>query len=120
MADRYANQEDMMTTEHDDRQRQKDKKDNLESSKPKDRKRKGDDMVATAKRSRPPRAPHVDDFRKVMDSPCPFHPKGKHAAKDCFTLKKYAEEHSKHPARDQDGPEWNKDQQPGGQEFSGA
>src|SRR6266540_2386100 len=54
-------------------------------------------MVAVAERSRLPRAPHTDDFEKVMESPCPFHPKGKHAAKDCFTLKKYMEEHSEHP-----------------------
>ena len=45
----------------------------------------------------------MDDFEKVVESPCPFHPKGKHAAKDCFTLKKYVEEHSKHPARNQNG-----------------
>src|SRR6266508_3446792 len=57
MADWYANQEDAMATKNDDRPRQKEKKDNPESSKPKDRKRKGDDMVAAAKRSRPPRAP---------------------------------------------------------------
>ena len=54
MADRYANQEDAMTTENDDRPRQKEKKDNPESSKPKDRKRKGDDMIAAAERSWPP------------------------------------------------------------------
>src|SRR5207253_10562009 len=94
--------------------RQKERKDVPESFKPRDRKRKGDDMVAAAERSRPPRAPCMDDFEKVMESPCPFHPKGKHAAKDCFTLKKYMEEHSKHPARNQEGSDRNKDQQPDG------
>src|SRR6266540_2865291 len=54
MADRYANQEDTITAENDDRPCQKDKKDNLESSKPKDRKRKGDDMVTAAERNRSP------------------------------------------------------------------
>ena len=47
-----------------------------------------------------------------MESPCPFHTKQKHVAKDYFTLKKYVEEHSKHPARNQDGSDRNKDQQP--------
>ena len=54
----------------------------------------------------------MDDFEKVMESPCPFQPKGMHAAKDCFTLKKYVEEHPEHPARNQDGSNRNKDQQP--------
>ena len=52
-----------------------------------------------------------------MESPCPFHPEGKHAAKDYFTLKKYVEEHSEHPARNQDGPDQNQNQQPGGPAF---
>src|SRR6266540_1350647 len=59
----------------------------------------------------------MDDFKKVMESPCPFHPKGKHTAKDCFTQKKYVEEHSKHPACNQDGSNQNKDQQPNGPAF---
>ena len=62
-------------------------------------------MVTAAERTRPPQAPRTDDFEKVMESPYPFHPKGKHAAKDCFTLKKYVEEHSKHPVRNQYGPD---------------
>src|SRR5207244_596034 len=40
-----------------------------------------------------------------MESSCPFHPKGKHSAKDCYTLRNYVEKHSKRPARDQDGPD---------------
>src|SRR5205085_2172324 len=112
MADRYANQEEAMATENDDRPSQNQKKDAAESSKPKDHKHKGDDLVAAAEHSRPPRAPRMDDFKKVMEFPCPFHPKGKHAAKDCFTLKNYVEVHSKHPA--QDAPDRNQDQQQGG------
>ena len=54
MADRYANQEQAMATENDDPPLQKEKKDAPESSKPKDHKRKGDDMVMAAERSRPP------------------------------------------------------------------
>src|SRR5438132_14436072 len=100
-----------MTTENNDRPHQKDKKDNPESSKPKYRKRKGDDMVTVAERSRLPCATRLDDFEKVMESPYPFHPKGKHAVKDCFTLKKYVEEHSKRSACNQDGSDWNTDQQ---------
>src|SRR5438105_14438 len=78
MADWYATQEEAMATENDDWPRQKERKDVPESSKPKDRKHKGNDMVAAAERIRPPRAPRTDDFKKVMESPCPFHPKGKH------------------------------------------
>ena len=51
MADWYANQEDTMAVKNDDRPCQEDKKDNPESSKPKDRKRKGDDLVAAAEGS---------------------------------------------------------------------
>src|SRR5438128_7789832 len=73
MADRYANQEEAMAAENDDWPRQNQKKDVLESSKPKDRKRKGDDLVAAIEPSRPPRAPRTNDFKKVMESSCPFH-----------------------------------------------
>src|SRR6266540_767003 len=93
------------------------RKDVSKSSKLKDCKCKGDDMVAAAERSWLPRAPRTNDFEKVMESPCPFHPKGKHAAMECFTLKKYVEENSKHPARNQDGSDRNKDQQPDGPAF---
>src|SRR5438552_10948396 len=68
-------------------------------------------MMAAAERSRPPRAPRTDDFDKVKESSCPFHPKGKHSAKDCFALKAYVERNSKTPARDQDGPDRNPGQQ---------
>src|SRR5207237_59803 len=53
MADRYTNQEEAMAAKNDDQPHQKEKKDPTESSKPKDRKRKGDDLVASAERSRP-------------------------------------------------------------------
>src|SRR6266498_776846 len=75
MAEWYTNQEDAMAIENDDRPCQKERKDVPESSKPKDRKRKGDDMVTVAERSWPPWAPRVDDFKKVIESPYPFHPK---------------------------------------------
>src|SRR5437016_659290 len=107
MADQYGSQEEAMATENDDRPRQNQKKDTAESSKQKDHKHKGDDMVAAAEHSRPPRAPRTDDFDKVMESSCPFHPKGKHSAKDCFAQKAYVERNSKTPARDQDGPDQN-------------
>src|SRR5438876_8329127 len=53
MADRYASQEEVVAAEKDDRPRQNPKNDKAESSKPKDRKRKGDDLVAAADRSQP-------------------------------------------------------------------
>src|SRR6266508_1467881 len=104
MADRYASQEEAMTADRDDRPRQNQKKDNAESSKQKGQKRKGDDLVAAAERGRPSRPPHTEEFTKVMESACPFHPKGKHSAKDCYSLKDYVEKHSKGLAHDQGGP----------------
>src|SRR6266540_3476866 len=52
-----------------------------------------------------------------MESTCPFHPKGKHSVKDCYSLKDYVEKHSKGPARDQDGPNRNPGPQAGGPAF---
>src|SRR5438105_3391582 len=52
-----------------------------------------------------------------MESTCPYQPKGKHSAKDCYSLKDYVEKHSKGPARDQDGPDRNPDHQAGGPVF---
>src|SRR5205809_956909 len=65
-----------MAAVNNDRPRQNQRKDNAESSKPKGQKRKGDDLVAAAERSRPSRPPRTNDFAKVMESTCPFHPKG--------------------------------------------
>src|SRR5438132_228120 len=117
MADQYANQEVAMAAKSNDRPRQNQRKDNAESSKQKGQKRKGDDLVAAAERSRPSRPPRTDDFAKVMESTCPFHPKGKHSAKDCYSLKDYMEKHSKGPAHDQDGPDRNPGHQAGGPAF---
>src|SRR6266542_3240298 len=52
-----------------------------------------------------------------MESSCPFHPKGKYSAKDCFALKAYMEKHSKYPTHNQDGPDQNPGQQPVGPAF---
>src|SRR5438132_27626 len=52
-----------------------------------------------------------------MESICPFHPKGKHSAKDCYSLRDYVEKHSKGPAHDQDGPDRNPDPQAGSPVF---
>src|SRR5438128_11480773 len=59
----------------------------------------------------------MDDFDKVMESSCPFHPKGKQSAKDYFALKAYVERNSKTPARDQDRPDRNPGQQQVGPAF---
>ena len=112
-----------MTTEHDDRSPQKDKKDKRdipESSKSRDRKRKSDDMVTAADCARQPRPPRPDDYRKLMDSPYPFHPKGKHAVKDCYALKRFTEENIHHQARNQDDPDRNQGQHPDGSGFPDA
>src|SRR5438105_10029739 len=105
--DRYASQEEAVAAENNDRPCQNQRKDNAESSKQKGQKCKGDDLVVAAERSRPSRPPRTDDFAKVMESTCPFHPKGKHSAKDCYSLKDYMERHSKGQAHDQDGPDKN-------------
>src|SRR5207237_8573180 len=117
MADRYASQEEAMATENDDRPCQNQRKDNAESSKQKGQKRKGDDLVAATECNRPSPPPRTDDFAKVMESTCPFHPKGKHSEKDCYSLKDYVEKHSKGPVRDQDGPDRNPGPQAGGPVF---
>src|SRR5438132_5126884 len=106
-----------MAAENNDRPRQNQRKDNAESSKSKGQKRKGDDMVAAAERTRPSRPPRTDDFAKLMESGCPFHPKGKHSAKDCYTLRDYVEKHSKRPARNQDEPNRSPGHQPDGPVF---
>src|SRR6266498_3407519 len=106
-----------MAAENNARPRQNQRKDNAESSKSKGQKRKGDDLVVAAERTRPSRPPRTDDFTKVMESICPFHPKGKHLAKDFYSLKDYMEKHSKGPARDQDGPNKNTGPQVGGPVF---
>src|SRR5438105_14501929 len=105
MADRYTSQEEAVAAKNNDRPRQNRRKDNAESSKPKGQKRKGDDLVAAAERTRPSRPPRTDNFAKIMESVCLFHPKGQHSAKDCYSLRDYVEKHSKRPARDQEGPE---------------
>src|SRR6266540_2736977 len=115
--DRYASQEEAVAAENNDRPRQNQRKVNAESSKSKGQKRKGDDLVAAAERTRPPRPPRTDDFAKLIEFGCPFHPKGKHSAKDCYTLRDYVEKHSKRPARDQDGPDRSSGHQPDGPVF---
>ena len=75
-----------MAAENYDRPRQNQRKDNAESSKPKGQKRKGDDLVVDAERSRPSRSPRTDDFTKVMESTCPFHPKGETLGKGLLFL----------------------------------
>ena len=100
-----------MAAENNDRPHQNQRKNNAESSKQKGQKCKGDDLVAVAERSRPSRPPRTDDFAKVMESTCPFHPIGKHSTKDCYSLKDYMEKNSKTPASDQDGPDRNPGQQ---------
>ena len=106
-----------MAVDQDGPPRQNQNKDNAESSKQKGQKRKGDDLVAAVDRSQLSRLPRTNDFAKVMESTCPLHPKGKHSAKDYYSLRDYMEKHSKAPARDQDGPDKNPGSQAGGPPF---
>jgi len=72
--------------ECNDRPQQTDQRDVPESSKPKKRKRKATEG------SRIPQSPYPDKVQKGMEALCPFHPKGRHAAKDCLALKKWLKE----------------------------
>ena len=78
--------------EYDGQPQQTDQGDSPESSKPKKRKRKAGDAITATKGSRTPQSPHPNKVQKAMEAPCPFHPKGTHAAKDCFTLKEWFKE----------------------------
>ena len=62
-----------------------------ESSKGKDKKRKGDKLVVVVKRPRR-RAPNPEEYQRFLDSPCIWHDKGNHKTKDCYSLKGYTKE----------------------------
>jgi hypothetical protein len=56
---------------------------------------KSDDKVNTIGRSnaqRKFRQPKKDDFDRMMDGPCLYHPELKHSAKQCWLLKQYAQQ----------------------------
>uniref|UniRef100_A0A0E0EWP1 RNA-directed DNA polymerase n=1 Tax=Oryza meridionalis TaxID=40149 RepID=A0A0E0EWP1_9ORYZ len=58
-------------------------------------KRKSEDEVNAIERSSAQRRfhqPKKDDFDKMMDGPCPYHPELKHSAKQCWLLKQYAQQ----------------------------
>ena len=54
-----------------------------------DKKRKPEDTVATMERGQKGKKGNPqDDFQKLLDRPCPLHPKGKHTILECVNLRK--------------------------------
>ena len=54
-----------------------------------DKKRKPEDTVATMERGQKGKKGNPqDDFQKLLDRPCPLHPKGKHMILECVNLRK--------------------------------
>ena len=52
-----------------------------------DKKRKPKDTVATMDRGQHGKK-EQDDFQKLLERPCPLHPKGKHTILECINLRK--------------------------------
>nr|CAE02263.2 OSJNBb0049I21.2 [Oryza sativa Japonica Group] len=67
----------------------------------KDRKRKPEELVATATHSSRQRS-RVNTFDKIMNSQCPHHPNSNHVAKDCFVYKQFAEQYTKPTRKNSD------------------
>nr|AAS79740.1 putative polyprotein [Oryza sativa Japonica Group] len=67
----------------------------------KDRKRKPEELVATATHSSRQRS-RVNTFDKIMNSQCPHHPNSNHVAKDCFVYKQFAEQYTKTTRKNSD------------------
>ena len=54
-----------------------------------DKKRKPEDTVATMERGQKGKKENQqDDFQKLLERPCPLHPKGKHTILECINLRK--------------------------------
>ena len=54
-----------------------------------DKKRKPEDIVATIERGQKGKKGNPqDDFQKLLDRPCPLHPKGIHTILECVNLRK--------------------------------
>ncbi|XP_066167851.1 uncharacterized protein [Oryza sativa Japonica Group] len=67
----------------------------------KDRKRKPEELVATAAHSSRQRS-RVNTFDKIMNSQCPHHPNSNHVAKECFIYKQFAEQYTKSTRKNSD------------------
>jgi len=58
-----------------------------------DKKRKPEDTVATMDQGqRGKKGNQQDNFQKLLDRPCPLHPKGKHTILECINLRKSLQE----------------------------
>ena len=52
-----------------------------------DKKRKPEDIVATMeRRQKGKKGNPQDDFQKLLDRPCPLHPKGNHTILECVNI----------------------------------
>lgn len=58
----------------------------------KDRKRKPEDLVSTTSNFQH-KWPRLNTYDEIMNGPCTHHPNSKHAAKDCFIYKQFAEQY---------------------------
>nr|AAP54912.2 retrotransposon protein, putative, Ty3-gypsy subclass [Oryza sativa Japonica Group] len=67
----------------------------------KDRKRKPEELVATATHSSRQHS-RVNTFDKIMNSQCPHHPNSNHVAKDCFVYRQFAEQYTKTTRKNSD------------------
>ena len=59
-----------------------------------DKKRKPEDTVAAMERGQKgKKGNQQDDFQKLLERPCPLHPKGKHTILECVNLRKSLQQH---------------------------
>jgi hypothetical protein len=82
---------------------------------PKDRKRKPEDLVAAT--SSYQQRPRVAAYDQIMNAQCTHHPNHKHAAKDCFIYKQFAEQYAAQlhqKPTDEAGPSRTKRNDPAG------
>nr|AAR96234.1 putative polyprotein [Oryza sativa Japonica Group]ABF96264.1 retrotransposon protein, putative, Ty3-gypsy subclass [Oryza sativa Japonica Group] len=105
-ANEYAKAEDAVTASKQSGPSWKPKKDTPAtggggSNNHKDRKRKPEELVATAIHSSRQRS-RVNTFDKIMNSQCPHHPNSNHVAKDCFVYKQFAEQYTKTTRKNSD------------------
>lgn len=68
----------------------------------KDRKRKPEDLVSTTSNFQH-QWPRLNTYDEIMNDPCTYHPNSKHAAKDCFIYKQFAEQYDAQSKKPTDG-----------------
>jgi hypothetical protein len=124
-ANSYAKSDDAIKASRQDRHDKRDDKPSGSSWRPKkdngnnnggqnDRKRKPEDLVATTSNYQQQR-PRVAAYDKITNAQCTHHPNHKHAAKDCFIYKQFAEQYApqlRQKPADEAGPSGTKRNDP--------